>query len=196
MARSKITSADQDLIIDSGAVLWSFVIGEQLEYDITLVWLADALSGYTYEAVVVEGANVVGQQSAPESIEPAGIEETLTVRVPIDQGTWSSVATYNPGDVVVHSSVYYELNRAAGAGYSNATTPDIDTNWDETTKNKVWVQFPNTLGSTWAQAPAVNSPTYGFFELRVTESSGTFPRTWKPTRGMVELLFSPTDIVP
>jgi len=32
--------------------------------------------------------------------------------------------------------------------------------------------------------------------LRVTESFGVYPRTWKPVRGMVELLFSPTHEVP
>ena len=36
MARSRLTNTSQDLISDGGAVVWSFVKGEQLEFPITL----------------------------------------------------------------------------------------------------------------------------------------------------------------
>ena len=36
MARAKLNEITEELISDSGAVLWSFVRGEQLEYPIVL----------------------------------------------------------------------------------------------------------------------------------------------------------------
>jgi hypothetical protein len=70
----------------------------------------------------------------------------------------------------------------------------LDAKWEVTTLNKIYVQFPNTLATGWAVQPLASSATYGFFELRVTEpTDAVFTRTFKPVRGMVEILFSPTD---
>ena len=57
MARSLLTNTTNDLITDSGAVLWSLVTGEQLEFPITLNFLKDTtqklLNNYIFEAVVI-----------------------------------------------------------------------------------------------------------------------------------------------
>ncbi len=59
--------------------------------------------------------------------------------------------------------------------------------------SRVYLQFPKNLAANWTVAPSVNYPVYGFFEMRVTEPvDSVFRRTWKPIRGMVEILFSPT----
>jgi hypothetical protein len=63
-------------------------------------------------------------------------------------------------------------------------------------QNKVYIQFPSALGSTWLVQPTPDTKVYGFFELRVSEPGGTFPKTWKPLRGLVALSYSPTDEVP
>jgi hypothetical protein len=61
----------------------------------------------------------------------------------------------------------------------------------------VYIQFPDDLAGGWAVQPGVNFNTYGFFELRVTEPlDAILTHTWKPVRGMVEMLFSPTEAVP
>jgi hypothetical protein len=194
MARSRINTITNDLISDSGSVLWSFVKGEQLEFPITIDFIEDA-NDYTFEAVIVEGLNVSGQEEPPVTHKPSGIQTTLNVRLPNYQGTWNANNAYNAEDIVLHSSVYYRLT--TGAGYINATTPDLDSNWEVTALNIIYVQFPSTIASTWAVAPLVNSPVYGFFELRVTEPNNPIiVKTWKPVRGMVEILFSPTDLVP
>jgi hypothetical protein len=93
--------------------------------------------------------------------------------------------------------LYYKL--LSGIAYIAATgvTPDIDSKWEVTQLNKIYVQFPTTLGTGWNVKPLPDSATYGFFELRVTEpADAIFTRTFKPVRGMVELLFSPTDDTP
>lgn len=194
MARSRINVITDDLVSDSGSVLWSFVQGEQLEYPIVLNFIDD-VTLYTLEAVVVEGKNVAGQEEPPTTIEPSGTQITLTVRKPIVVGTWSSTDAYNVEDVVLYDGLYYRL--LTGAGYLSDTLPTVDEHWEVTTLNKFYIHFPGGLCELWHVAPSVGSPVYGFFELRVTEPDNSILRkTWKPVRGMVEVLFSPTEITP
>jgi hypothetical protein len=69
--------------------------------------------------------------------------------------------------------------------------------WELTTANTLFVQFPAALSTDWSQQPTVDTPVYGYFELRVTEPGiHSFPQTWKPVRGAVEISFSPTQLVP
>jgi hypothetical protein len=195
MARSPLTDTSDDLIQDSGSVLWSFVKGEQLEFPITLNFVEDATQAYVYEAVVVEALNVTEQTTRPVTIKPNGVQTVLVVRVPTNRGTWDAPQAYNKEEVVLYNGVYYKLLK--GVARVNSTPPAADPMWQVTSLSKIYIQFPASLGSTWAVAPIVGSAVYGFFELRVTEPPDSiFRRTWKPVRGMVEILFSPTDIVP
>lgn len=191
MARSRLLDPTNDLITDAGDVLWSFVRGEQLEFPITLNFVEDVTIGYTYEAVVVEADNLANQTSRPTTIRTGGVTTLLTVRVPTNRGNWDSAQAYNREEVVYYGGKYYKL--LSGVALTNSTTPNLDSNWLETSLNKVYLQFPKTLGATWNQLPTVSTAVYGFFELRVTEpTDNIFIRTWKPLRGMVEILFSPT----
>lgn len=195
MARSKITAVGQDLIDDSGSVLFSFIKGEQLEFPVDLEFVSGAPTGYTFEAVVVEGANEEGQTEAPGNVESGGIQTNLTVRVPVYRGVWAAATAYDIEDVVLYSGKYYRS--VGGIALVDATPPDTSQYWRETAINRVYVQFLKNLAASWNIAPAVGFPVYGFFELRVTEpDNGVFQRTWKPVRGLVQILFSPTDIVP
>jgi hypothetical protein len=199
MARSRITDTRQDLITDGGAVLWSIVQGEQLEFPVVLNFIEDASvkpsNNYIYEAVVIEAANVPGQVTRPTQIQLGGVQTRLFVRLPIFLGTWATPNAYNKEEVVLFNDKYYRLLQ--GAGRVNSTTPDLDPLWEETLLNRIYIQFPDTLSDDWEVFPQVDSPVYGFFELRVTEPSDPiFSRTFKPIRGMVEILFSPTSIVP
>lgn len=206
MARSRLTETTEDLNNDSGSVLWSIVKGEQLEFPIVLNFIenfpitinnlpAHPASKYTYEAVVVEAANIASQEEKPITIQPNGVKLTLTIRIPTYRGNWDIPQAYNKEDVVAYGTKYYKL--LAGAARVNSTPPDQDSFWEETTLNKIYLQFPGTMSTGWAVSPIVDFPVYGFFEMRVTEpEDAIFRRTWKPVRGMVEILFSPTDMVP
>jgi len=196
MARSRLTNTTQDLVTDSGAVLWSMVKGEQLEFPITLNFVEDASvktsNNYTYEAVVVEASNTLNQTERPTSVRPGGQKKTLFVRLPYFIGQWNAGSAYNKEEVVAYGQKYYKL--ISGLARTNSTTPDIDPLWEETVLNKIYVQFPANLISGWSVQPVVDGPVYGFFELRVTEpTDAVFTRTFKPVRGMLEVLFSPTD---
>lgn len=200
MARSQLTDTTTDLFTDSGSVLWSFVRGEQLEFPVTLDFIqSPADVTYTYEAVVIEALNVAGQtrNDRPVTSKTNGVQTVLVVRVPVYRGTWDALQAYNTEDVVLYNGLYYRKLREATEAVTNSTPPSSSTKWVTTVINRIYIQYPSTLGATWEVAPQVSSPVYGFFELRVSEPSYYgFPRTWKPIRGMVELLFSPTHIVP
>ncbi len=195
MARAKLTDIRTDVSSDSGAVLWSFVKGEALEFTIVLDFLDNApVDAYTFEAVVVEAANVADQPDKPTFVQAGGVATTLSIRRPDLLGDWLASTGYNYENVVLYNNKYYRLLN--GVNRVSSVTPDLDPLWEETTLNRVYVQFPADLASDWAVSPTVLGNVYGFFELRVTEPSNVvFVRTWKPVRGMVEILFSPTDVV-
>jgi hypothetical protein len=193
MSRTKITSTNTSVGTDDGNTLFSFIQGEQLEFGVTLGFLS-SLSGYTFEAVVMEALNVAGDESVPNAVRPGGINTTLTVRVPPERGNWSASTNYSMNDVVFYNNLYYI--RKSGTNVVDSTAPSLSPNWTAYVPNKIYVQFPLTMGSTWAVKATPGVPVHGFFELRVTEPvSAAFPRTWKPLRGVVEILFSPTDVV-
>jgi hypothetical protein len=177
------------------------VIGEQLEFPITLSFISDAsyktttaTDNYKYEAVVVEANNVVGQTTQPTAVKSGGVQTALFVRIPFYTGVWTGAAvTFNKEDVVLYNGVYYKKLTASSVAL---TTPNLDsTNWEVTALNKIYIRFPKELGSTWSVAPTISTNSYGFFELRVTEPGSAFPRTFKPVRGLIELLYSPTGVV-
>jgi len=200
MARTKIIDGAASLVEDEGNVLWSFIRGEALEYPIVINFLADATdtSGYVFTAIVVEALNVTNQTAAPDAIQTGGVVTNFNVtpdggiRLLHDMGTWNPATGYNAGDMVFYAtnSKYYTL--LSGSGRVESDPPTSDVYWVETTKNTIYVRFPDTLGSTWSLKPKIGYNTYGFFELQVQEPSGyAFRRKWKPVRGMIELLYSP-----
>lgn len=196
MARSQVTDISQDIQSDDGSVLWSFIQGEQLEFTVTLNFLDDVSAGYTYEAVVVEANNVFDDATIPNVVKSGGVETTLVVRVPTNKGNWAAATAYTREDVVMYNGVTYKL--ASGTNRVSATPPSSDPYWVAYTNNKVYLQFPKTLSlnPTWAVQPTNKAPVYGFFELSVTEpTGGVYTRTWKPMRGIVSILFSPTEQV-
>lgn len=196
MARTSILSTTKDLTSDNGNSLWSLVQGEQLEFPIILNFLNIATSDYLFEAVVMEADNTAGDKGVPTKAKTGGINDTLVIRIPLYRGEWDSNTAYNAEDVVYYptNSQYYKLK--SGSDYTSTTAPSLDSNWVVHSPNTVYVQFPGTLGSNWATQPAADNPVYGFFELSVQEpATVTYRRTWKPVRGLVEFLYSPTFLV-
>lgn len=194
MARSKYNDTSSDLITDGGGVLWSFIKGEQLEFPVTLNFITDASLNYTFEAVLLEALNVTGQTEAPLTIKPNGVQTGLPVIHPNTPTNWVSTNTYSYDDVVLYNGLYYKFLLISG----NETPSATSTKWLNINLNDISIRFPSTISNGWEKSPTVDSPVYGFFELRVTEpvNPSNFVRTWKPIRGTVEILYSLTDLVP
>lgn len=192
MARSKIRSQGVQLDTDTGAVLFSLIQGEQLDYEITLNWLTD-IGGYEFEAVVMEGDNT-GNGKIPKVVRPAGVNTTLVIDTPTDRGTWSALTSYSIDDIVIYNGLTYR--NIADTLIASSITPDLRTTaWERYINNKIRIQFPTTTASTWTTQPLPDKAVYGFFDLRVTEPISSFRKTYKPMQGMVEVSFSPTYLV-
>jgi len=197
MARTPITAEGESLVDDTGTVLWSFIRGEQLEFPVKINFLSDCTtaSGYVFEACILEAGNSTNQTEAPDILEPGGVKTDLTVangsiRQLVNLGTWGAATAYNAGEVVLYSAKYYYL--LAGTARVSATLPTADPLWIETTLNTIFLRFASTIGGDWAIKPKIGYATYGFFELSVREpATFAWRRTWKPVRGMIELLYSP-----
>jgi len=192
MARDRITRSTQDLTSDPGSVLVSVVMGEQFEFAVTLDMVAVANSSYTYEAALIEAAND-GKGTKPKIVEPGGIGSSLPIRLCTYLGDWNATTGYDAEDVVDYDGRSYRLT--SGTNRVDATKPDVDDAWTIHDKRTLYVQFASTLGTTYAVQPTADIPTYAFFELRVTEQNDPiYNTTWKPVRGLVEFLFSPTHL--
>jgi hypothetical protein len=64
------------------------------------------------------------------------------------------------------------------------------------TDNVFKLVFPETLTSTWSTAPLPNKPVYGFFGIEIADAGvGSAQQIWKPVRGLVEVLYSPTEAI-
>jgi len=70
--------------------------------------------------------------------------------------------------------------------------PIID---DIITDNQFKIVFPEGLISFWAVQPTPEHPVYGFIELEVRDTGvGAEQQIWKPVRGLVQVLYSPTEV--
>lgn len=66
----------------------------------------------------------------------------------------------------------------------------------DSTDNTFDIVIPETLIDSWVTQPTPNVPTYGWIGLEVRDSGvGDYQQVWKPLRGLVEVLFSPSEEV-
>ena len=80
---------------------------------------------------------------------------------------------------------------AAEVGGAVITLPIIDT---VVSDNQFDIVIPQTLIDTWATTPEPDKPIYGFIGLEIQDSgAGNAQQIWKPMRGLVEVLYSPTE---
>ena len=195
MARSSILSPSLAINSDDGSVSYSMIEGEQIEYPINLNFLTDVTADYIFEAVIIEADNLPSNNLLPKSIRPGGAQTTLNIRLPNKRGEWNQDLVYYKGDFVTYlGKIYESFSRDS---HISSITPDLDQIWEEVTFSRLYLQIPSTLIDGWAVKPSIDNSVYGFIELSITEPArfGSFVSTWKPLRGVVQILFSPTALV-
>lgn len=69
---------------DTGAVLFSFLEGEQQQFAITFKFLVN-ITGYEFEAAIMEALNT-GNGKVPKDVRPSGVTTELILYQPPDQG--------------------------------------------------------------------------------------------------------------
>lgn len=197
MARDKLYSANNDMTPGGSSILLSLVQGEQLELPCVLdIWVI-ADNSYLIEAVVIEGENDASG-SIPTTHKSGATPRTLTYRIPAYKNQWNNASVYETNDVVYDDGEHYRLFR--GSNYSDNVKPSDNPLWLVHDPRTIYVQFPSDLSGSgvytpWEMPTTAERNIYGFFELSITEPAFTsFRRIWKPVRGLVELLFSPTEL--
>ena len=64
------------------------------------------------------------------------------------------------------------------------------------TDNIFEIVIPETLIDTWVTTPEPDQPIYGYLGLEVADTGvGVEKMIWKPLRGLVEVRYSPTEVV-
>jgi hypothetical protein len=64
-----------------------------------------------------------------------------------------------------------------------------------TTDNEFKLVFPDDLCDTWSTQPTPDNPVYGFIGVEIADDGvGDEQQKWKPVRGLVEILYSPTEV--
>jgi hypothetical protein len=194
MSRTKLTVAGTDLVTDSGNVSWSFIKGEQLEMPVDLALLGGAPNqNFIFECDYVE--------STGDTVTPLGAKGSITVRYLRHRGAWSATGEYSPGDCCVYDGKGYMRSGTTGI---NATPPASSPLWSQTSVNTVFLQFKSDFVNNFVRQPAVGAAATAFFELAVKEQltavespnvNNLMPRIWKPVRGRIEVLYSPTSEV-
>ena len=77
----------------------------------------------------------------------------------------------------------------AGGQVISLTVLDVDN-----TDNIFKFIVPENLITAWATSPLPDKPVYGFIGVEIDDGGvGTAKQVWKPLRGLVEVLYSPTE---
>jgi hypothetical protein len=197
MARDKINSGATDVTEGASSVLVSLVQGEQLELPVILDIFPIATNAYTFLCKTIEADND-GTGNIPTAMKASPVKLQLQVRIPnngVAPTDYVANTSYPKEAVVKYANLYYRQatnnNYTIPVGYN----PSTDPNWIEHDPKTVYIQFPSGLSTGYLPQPSVVAPVYCFMELEVTDvNTSIYIRTWKPVRGMVQILFSPTEI--
>lgn len=79
---------------------------------------------------------------------------------------------------------------------SNGVVTNLAIIDDDTTDNKFKIVIPEDLANQWATQPTPTKPSYGWIGLEIQDTGiGNRQQIWKPFRGLVEVLYSPSEAV-
>lgn len=79
---------------------------------------------------------------------------------------------------------------------SGGTVTTLDIIDNVVTDNTFKIVIPENLIDLWTTQPSPDSPTYGWIGLEVRDTgAGNAQQIWKPFRGLVEVLYSPSEEV-
>jgi hypothetical protein len=83
------------------------------------------------------------------------------------------------------------LTEVAGGVITNLVILDTDP-----TDNTFKIVIPESLVNAYATQPLPHKPSFGWIGLEIADTgTGSAQQIWKPLRGLVEILYSPTEQV-
>jgi hypothetical protein len=77
---------------------------------------------------------------------------------------------------------------------TNGQITTLDILDSDITDNQFKIVIPEDLIDSWTTQPAPEKPTYGWIGLEIRDVGvGNEQQIWKPMRGLVEVLYSPSE---
>jgi hypothetical protein len=124
-------------------------------------------------------------------VEGEQIHMDITLNWITNLSSYTVTAKIVEGDMTGVAEGEYPTVVKAGGQVRTLTIIDAD-NTDNTFK----IVIPENLVDSYATQPAPQKPTYGWIGLEVRDSgTGSSQQIWKPFRGLVEVLYSPSEEV-
>lgn len=101
------------------------------------------------------------------------------------------------GSVVVAKIVEGNNDGEGTVPTTTATTPSVynlSVLDADTADNIIRIVIPEDLVALWSVKPSPNKPSYGFLGLEIGDGGvGIEKQVWKPLRGLVEVVYSPSE---
>jgi hypothetical protein len=117
------------------------------------------------------------------------------VRLNITLGWITNLAGYTILCKVVEGNNDGEGTKPTLAATSSPQITTLATIDTTTTDNIFDIVVPHDLCDNWDFQPLPGKPVYGFIGLQVSDTgSGSAQQIFKPFRGLVEVLYSPTEV--
>ncbi len=104
----------------------------------------------------------------------------------------------NISDYTLSCKVVEALNDGTGhvpkAVKPNGVVTNIEILDNLDADNQFLLVLPESLINQWSVKPTPGSPVYGYIDLEVKDTGvGNRQQIWKPLRGLIEVLYSPTE---
>ena len=124
-------------------------------------------------------------------VEGEQIHMDITLNWITNLSTYTLTAKIVEGDMSGVAAGQYPTVVKASGQITTLAIIDAD-NTDNTFK----IVIPEDLIDSWTTPPSPQNPTYGWIGLEVRDSGiGDNQQIWKPFRGLVEVLYSPSEEV-
>jgi len=189
IANSKEYQSSDRVYVRVKPVITTTVLDSMMLADGTAV--AEAYSDTEAAHIILDPLNYTGAMYDKDGNK---IEYVNTINEEVEYEGKVGVKDSNSPDSTAGAAYWVPINYTSNNNAVSFSVEDI-------LPNGVYKNLPvgsqvAASGKAWSVWPSVGKPVYGFLELRVTErSNSVYPRSWKPVRGMVQIIFSPTKEV-
>jgi hypothetical protein len=115
-------------------------------------------------------------------------------RMIVTLGWLTSLAGYEISCKIVEGDNAQGSGLVPTAPAPNAIVRELVIIDNSASDNTFGLVIPEDLISNWQTTPEVDLPIYGFIGLEVRDSAvGVYQQVWKPMRGVVQIMYSPTE---
>jgi hypothetical protein len=124
------------------------------------------------------------------------IIEGEQTRISLTIGWVTNLAGYTITAKVIEANNVQDTGALPATAATNPTITALDIIDTVSTDNVFDIVIPEGLIDSWATTPIPDKPVYGFIGLEIRDPGvGNEQLIWKPLRGLIEVRYSPTEVV-